>query len=185
MHDSQMHAADLAGVVIDQSNRPLGEATAEAQLLTDLALHGIVISRLIEMLALIRVVYMAADADRRLRHEPLLTGFRTARIMQDASAMPEDRVGDDLLERGILLRRAARHKEVVLLFHKGGKVVIHPPAQTLKTSQAIEKFAFHHQHLFLCFAHGRRHCRERPNPQGKTSQRRRVFLPLASIGGFL
>ena len=123
-----MHPPDLAGVVVDQSNRPLGEAAAEPQLFADLALHGIVISRLIEMLTLIRVIHMAADADRRLRHEALLAGFRTACVMQDAAAMPENGVGYDLLERGIILRRTARHEEVVLLFHEGRQVVIHPPA---------------------------------------------------------
>ena len=182
MHDPQMHPPDIAGVVVEKRHRPLGEAAAKPQLLADLPPHGIVVGRLIEVReAFIRVVHMATDADRGFCHQPLLAGLRTARVMQDAPAMAEDRVRDDLLERGILLRCPARNEEVVLLFHEGGKVVIHPPAQALKAPQAVEKFPLHHQYLLLDVAHGRRHCRECPNPQGKTSPPLRaglIFFPL-------
>ena len=112
---------------------------------------------------------MAADTDRCFRNKPLLAGFRSARVVQNPAAVQEDCIGDDLLERGVLLGGGARREKIILRLEKGGQVVVNLSAKALKTPKLVEKFPLHHQDVFLVFAHGGRDGRSGPQRQGKSA----------------
>ena len=144
MHDTQMHAPDLRRVIIDQSNRALGKSPAKPEFLADFALNRVVVGRLVQMQALVGIVDMPADADRGFGDEPLLAGLRATRVVQDFSPVQEDRIRDDLFQRGIVLRRRSRCEKIILLQHKLREVVIDRRAEALKAPQLVEKTPLHH-----------------------------------------
>ena len=144
MHDSQMHAPDLRRVIIDQSHRALGKSPAKPKLLADFALNRVVVGRLVQMQALVGIVDVPADADRGFGDEPLLAGLRATRVVQDFSPVQEDRIRDDLFQRGIVLRRRSRCEKIILLQHKLREVVIDRRAEALKAPQLVEKTPLHH-----------------------------------------
>lgn len=144
MHDSQMHAPDLRRVIIDQSHRALGKSPAQSEFLADFALNRVVVGRLVQMQALVGIIDMPADADRGFGDEPLLAGLRAARVVQDFSPVQEDRIRDDLFQRGIVLRRRSRCEKIILLQHKLREVVIDRRAEALKAPQLVEKTPLHH-----------------------------------------
>jgi len=144
MHDSQMHAPNLRRVIIDQSHRPLGKSPAKPKLLADFALNRVVVGRLVQMQALVGIIDMPADADRGFGDEPLLAGLRATRVVQDFSPVQEDRIRDDLFQRGIVLRRRSRCEKIILLQHKLREVVIDRRAEALKAPQLVEKTPLHH-----------------------------------------
>ena len=144
MHDSQMHAPDLRRVIIDQSHRALGKSPAQPEFLADFALNRVVVGRLVQMQALVGIIDMPADADRGFGDEPLLAGLRAARVVQDFSPVQEDRIRDDLFQRGIVLRRRSRCEKIILLQHKLREVVIDRRAEALKAPQLVEKTPLHH-----------------------------------------
>ena len=145
MHDSQMHAPDLRRVIIDQSHRALGKSPAQPEFLADFALNRVVVSRLVEVeKALVGVIDMAADADRGFGDEPLLARLRAPRVVQDFSPVQEDRIRDDLFQRGIVLRRRSRCEKIILLQHKLREVVIDRRAEALKAPQLVKKTPLHH-----------------------------------------
>ena len=144
MNDSQMHAPDLRRVIIDQSHRPLGKSPAQPEFLADFALNRVVVGRLVQMQALVGIVDMPADADRGFGDEPLLAGLRATRVVQDFSPVQEDRIRDDLFQRGIVLRRRSRCEKIILLQHKLREVVIDRRAEALKAPQLVEKTPLHH-----------------------------------------
>lgn len=172
MHHAEVHAANLRGIIIDQSHRPFRESSAEPQFLRDLTPHGAVINRLVEMRhTLVGVVDMPADADRCFCHEPLLPRLRATRVVQDFSTVQEHRIRNDLLQRGIVLRRRTRNEEIVLRLQKPRQVAVHLRAQSLETPQRIEKLPLHHQHLLVIFSHGSKRSLSRPAPQGEKPRR--------------
>ena len=144
MHDSQMHAPNLRRVIIDQSHRALGKSPAQPEFLADFALNRVVVGRLVQMQALVGIVDMPADADRGFGDEPLLAGLRATRVVQDFSPVQEDRIRDDLFQRGIVLRRRSRCEKIILLQHKLREVVIDRRAEALKAPQLVEKTPLHH-----------------------------------------
>ena len=144
MNDTQMHAPDLRRVIIDQSHRALGKSPAQPEFLADFALNRVVVGRLVQMQALVGIVDMPADADRGFGDEPLLAGLRATRVVQDFSPVQEDRIRDDLFQRGIVLRRRSRCEKIILLQHKLREVVIDRRAEALKAPQLVEKTPLHH-----------------------------------------
>ena len=144
MNDTQMHAPDLRRVIIDQSHRALGKSPAKPEFLADFALNRVVVGRLVQMQALVGIVDMPADADRGFGDEPLLAGLRATRVVQDFSPVQEDRIRDDLFQRGIVLRRRSRCEKIILLQHKLREVVIDRRAEALKAPQLVEKTPLHH-----------------------------------------
>ncbi len=144
MNDTQMHAPDLRRVIIDQSHRALGKSPAQPEFLADFALNRVVVGRLVQMQALVGIVDVPADADRGFGDEPLLAGLRATRVVQDFSPVQEDRIRDDLFQRGIVLRRRSRCEKIILLQHKLREVVIDRRAETLKAPQLVEKTPLHH-----------------------------------------
>ena len=116
MYDTQMHAPDLRRVIIDQGHRPLGKSPAEPKLLADFALNRVVVGGLVQVKkALVGIVDVPADADRGFGDESLLAGLRATRVVQDFSPVEEDRIRDDLFQRGIVLRRRSRSEKIILL----------------------------------------------------------------------
>ncbi len=144
MNDSQMHAPDLRRVIIDQSHRALGKSPAQPEFLADFALNRVVVGRLVQMQALVGIVDVPADADRGLGDEALLAGLRATRVVQDFSPVQENRIRDDLFQRGIVLRRRSRCEKIILLQHKLREVVIDRRAEALKAPQLVEKTPLHH-----------------------------------------
>ena len=144
MNDTQMHAPDLRRVIIDQSHRALGKSPAQPEFLADFALNRVVVGRLVQMQALVGIVDVPADADRGFGDEPLLAGLRATRVVQDFSPVQEDRIRDDLFQRGIVLRRRSRCEKIILLQHKLREVVIDRRAEALKAPQLVEKTPLHH-----------------------------------------
>ena len=145
MNDTQMHAPNLRRVIIDQSHRPLSKSPAEKELLADLALNGVVIGRLVKVeKALVGIIDVTTDADRGFGDEALLARLRATRVVQDFTSVQEDRIRDDLFQRGIVLRRGSRSEKIILLEHKLGEVAIDRRAEALKAPQFIKKTPLHH-----------------------------------------
>ena len=101
-----MHLSHGIGVVVEQSHDALGVTTPEGEFLFDLPFHAQGVGVLVKMLPRrvgIGVIDVAADADGPFGSEPLFPTAAAPDVMQEASLMVEDGVGDDLFVSGILL----------------------------------------------------------------------------------
>jgi hypothetical protein len=158
MDHAEMDAADFRGIIVDEGYRTFAESTPEAKLLADFAFHRVVVGGLIEMeKVFIGVIDVATDADGGFRYESLLAGFCSPCVVKDSIAVHENRVRNDLLERGVLFRRRSRNKKIVLFEKKSGKVILHSWAQALEASQFVKKISSYDQHLFHSSIHDQRH----------------------------
>lgn len=68
--------------------------------------------------------------------------------------MPEEGVGDDLFEAGVVLCCGAVHEMVVGRVEEGGEVVLHAVVHTLEVAEFVEQGAVHHEDFFtVVFGH--------------------------------
>ena len=83
----------------------------------------------------------------------LPAGF-SSDVMQVASFVAEDRVGDQLFVRRIVFGLSPIHEEVVLRIKKSGHVVVDIGDQALKFPKLLKESALHHQNFFaVVFGH--------------------------------
>ena len=159
--DTEVDLADFVAVVIEEADDFLGEASAELELLANLAFDPGVIGCLTDMpkvvFAFVDGVDMATDADGTLGVEAAFAPGFSADIVEVSSIVMEDGVGDDLLVGGVGLCGFAIHEKIVFGVENLGKIVIDIGADALEITEVIEQAAWDDEDFFsVVFAHGRR-----------------------------
>ena len=98
MDDAEMHAANLAAIIVQQRDDAVVECGSNADFLVDFTLNSAPVSFFVPgEERFVMIVQMAADADRAFGNQALFTGLFPTHIMEDAIAMRDDRIGNDLL----------------------------------------------------------------------------------------
>lgn len=149
MHDTEMDAADLGGVVIDEADHALGMCACENELLGDLAFDAVEVHRFAEtILRSIHRIDVAADADGAFCNEAFFTGTASARVVQVFAAMMEDGVRDELLVAGVFFRSRALHEEIGAGGEHARQVAVHSGLKALKAADFIQQGAGNDENVF-------------------------------------
>ena len=137
------------GVVIEQGKGTLDEATLDGEFFLKFPHQGALIGRRIKGLPeTIAIVDMTANTHGPLLEKTLLAGSASAAVMEDLVAGRHHHVGNELLQRGILFRFGAGHKEMVPRFEKNGKVSRDLGIQAVKRTELVKKGAADDENLF-------------------------------------
>jgi hypothetical protein len=138
--DSEVDAPDLGGVVVEQGNDAIFKGRSDLDLFIHFALDSGAISILIPgKKRFVGIVHVTADSDRALSDKPLLARLLSAHIMQHRIVVRDDRVGDDLLVRWIVLGLRTREKEIVSARKQRVEISPRLEIQSMKAAELIEK----------------------------------------------
>ena len=149
MHDAEVHAADLGGVVIDEADHALGVCASENEFLGDLALDAVEVHRFAETVSRsIHRIDVAADADGAFCHEAFFTGTAATRVAQVFAAMMEDGVRDELFVAGVFFRGGALHEEIGAGGEHARQIAVHSGLEALKTADFIQQGASNDENVF-------------------------------------
>jgi len=156
--DAEVDAADGVGVVVEEGDDVVGEGGADAEFLVDLAFDGGVVGVGVHgEEAFIVVVHVAADADGAFGGEALFAGLFAADVVEDASLVGEEDVGDDLFEGLVRFCGAACGEEVVAAVLEGREVAVDVEIEALKGAELVEEGTSDDENHF--FLHGEEICR--------------------------
>ena len=146
-----MDATDLLGIVVEQGYYVVGILGLDADLFTDLSLNGFAV-RLIEIGAEQRPVHgidVSSDADGPIPDESCLAGPLASDVSEALAIAGHDDIGDELLERGVLLRLRSRNEARSALGEKGAKIPLDIEIQAVKAPHRIEDSPFNNQYLLF------------------------------------
>jgi len=183
--NAEVDLADRIRVVVEQGDHALLVAAGEVEFLLDLAVDGGLVGvRAGLAVAGVDRVDMAADADGNFRVEPAFAAGFAAGVVEDAVAVAEDAVGDELLVRRVLLGLGAVHEEMVRRIeqplHRGLDTL---RQQTMEGPDLLQQRARHHQHLLTgVFRHARRVAR-RGRPEKRETTNGHEFSRMAGGRG--
>ena len=147
---AKVHAADVVAVVVEQGGDALAVAAGDFQFLVQLAFHGAEVGGFVEVLGVrVAVVDVSTDADGHLGVQAGFAAGFPARVAEDAVAVAQDEVGDELFVRRVLLGGAAGEEKVVGRVEEGGHVAVRLEAQALEGAEAVEDMAGDNQDVFF------------------------------------
>ncbi len=82
---------------------------------------------------------MTADADGSFAGQALFTGASAAHVVEKATLVVEDRVGDDLFVGGVVFRIIAGEEKVIFWIEQGWQVFLWLQAEPLKAAYFIKE----------------------------------------------
>lgn len=140
MNDAQMDRPDGIGVVIQQRKGSLNEATLDRKFLLEFAHQRALVGGGIKGLPqTVAVIDVTSDPYGTFLKETLLTGSAAAAVMKELSPGGHNDIGNELLERGILLGLGTGDKEMIPLLQKDGKVSADFGIQAVEGPETIEE----------------------------------------------
>ena len=152
VHNAQMDFAHRIGVVVKQADDALTLTTWKFKLFIKFARNGGVVDLRPRTTAVgIDGVDVTADTDGNFRMQSAFAAGFSASVMQDAFTVTKDTIGNELLERRIILGLGAIHEKMIRrieqLLHRRVHAV---GAKSFKNPELLEQLAFHHQDQLAC-----------------------------------
>jgi len=149
MHDAEMDAADLGGVIIDEADHSLGVGAAENELFGDLALDAVEVHRFSQaILSCIHGVDVTTDADGAFCNEAFFTRTASTGVAEVFASMMEHGVGDELFVAGVFFRGGALHEEIGAGGEHARQVAVHSGLEALKAADFIQQGAGNDENVF-------------------------------------
>lgn len=140
MNDAQMNRPDGIGVVVEQRKGSLNEATLDREFLLKFTHQRTLVGGGIKGLTqTVAVINVTSDPYGTFLKETLLTGSAAAAVMKELSPGGHNDIGNELLERGILLGLGTGDKEMIPLLQKDGKVSADFGIQAVEGPETIEE----------------------------------------------
>lgn len=143
--DADVDGADRRGIVVQQTDDPRPPSPGNHQLLVDLPTQ-----RVANHVPPIDRVHMAADADRAEPVQAPLRPSAGALEAEDLPAADDQRVGDDLLQRRVLLHAGALREPPLPIDAR--QMLLHAAHEAVRGPTGEEAIAPHHVDLLR---HGR------------------------------
>ena len=121
-----MDGTDGVGIIIEQSKRTFDESAGNGEFLLQFAQERPLIGRLIKGLSeTVTVIDMSPDPDRSLFEKSCFSTSGAPAVVQDQISRSHHDIGNDLFERGILLRLMAGNKKMISRLKESGQIATH------------------------------------------------------------
>src|SRR5215469_3007802 len=111
-----MHTSNVGGVIVQKRNDSIFERGCNFDLFVYFAFHTRAVSLLISRMPQKSIgifCHVAANADRALCNQSLLARFLSTHVVEHGVLKDDQRVWNDLLERGIAFGLRTRNKEII------------------------------------------------------------------------